>query len=192
MTSSQEAFPPSGSGSLCWGIKHSFLRYLGSLPDGQCSVTDGASAVTGGASPAPGPLFVFTAAGDKPHSPPDGPTVLRYRGDVRFKGHFGFLRVRVADPWLEIAGDEGKLSALGIGGDPVPRRPLVTFRVRRAEGGPEGDGTEEDGPEENGPEENGTVFRGTDVRLTVEGSELFGDHYPAGEPFDDFAFEMPR
>jgi len=29
------------------------------------------------------------------------------------------------------------------------------------------------------------------VRLTAEGSELFGEHYPAGEPFDDFVFEMP-
>jgi len=187
MTSNQELSPPAGSGGLRWGIKHSFLRYLGSLPDAQCSVTDGASAVTDDTTPPLGPLFVFTAADDQPpddqladdqlHSPPGGPTVLRYRGDVRFKGHFGFLRVRVADPWLEIAGDEGKLSAVGIGSEPAPRQPLVTFRVRR-----DGDG----------PGEGGTVFRGTDVRLTAEGSELFGDHYPVGEPFDDFVFEMPR
>jgi len=83
---------------------------------------------------------------DQPAGPPDGPTVLRYRGDVRFKGHFGFLRVRVADPWLEIEGAEGKLSAVGIGGEPVPRQSLVTFRVRRDEGGPQKDGTVFRGP----------------------------------------------
>lgn len=165
MTSNQEPSPPSGSGGLCWGIKRSFLRYLSRLPDGQCSVTDGAS-------PVPGPLFVFTAADGQPEDPPDGPTVLRYCGDVRFKGHFGFLKVRVAAPWLEIAGAGGKLSAVGIGREPVPRQPLVTFRIRR--------------------DEDGVVFRGTDVRLTAEGAELFGDHYPVGEPFDDFVFEMPR
>lgn len=176
MTPNQEPSPPSGSGGLRWGIKHSFLRYLSSLPDGQCSVTDGASAVTEDTTPPLGPLFLFTAADDQPEGPPDGPTVLRYRGDVRFKGHFGSLRVRVADPWLEIAGAEGKLSAIGIGREPVPRQPLVTFRVLRDEGA---------------PEEDGTVFRGIDVRLTAEGSELFGDHYPVGEPFEDFAFEMP-
>jgi hypothetical protein len=167
MTSNPEPSHPSGAGGLRWGIKRSFLRYLSSLPDGQCSVTDGASALTDGVSPVPGPLFAFTADDDQP----DGPTVLRYRGDVRFRGHFGFLRVRVADPWLEITGDEGKLSAIGIGSEPVPRRLLVTFRVRR---------------------EDGMAFRGIDVRLTAEGSELFGDNYPVGESFDDFDFEMPQ
>ena len=65
-----------------------------------------------------------------------------------------------------------ELSAVGIGDAPVPRHPLVTFRVQR--------------------DEHGVAFRGADVRLTVEGSELFGDNCQVGEPFDDLNFEMPR
>jgi Htaa len=163
MTTGPEPSPPD-AGTLRWGLKHRFLQYLAGLADGQCSVTDGASL-------APGPLFVFTAADDPPDRPSGGRTVLRYRGDLRFRGHAGFLRVRIADPWLELDGSQGALTAVGIGPEPAPRRPLVTFRVQP-----------------NGP---GAAFRGTDVRLTEEGSELFGDVYEVGEVFDDLAYTAP-
>jgi hypothetical protein len=150
-----------GAGSLRWGLKLRFLQYVANLPDGQCSVTDGGRL-------APGPLFVFPA--DEGAAGGAAATVLRFRGDLRFKGHMGFLKVRIADPWLELDGDEGTLSALGLGGDAAPRRPLATFRVRA---------------------EEGSGSRGTEVRLTAEGSELFGDVYAVGELFDDFVFDLP-
>ena len=151
-----------GAGSLRWGLKLRFLQYVANLPDGQCSVTEGAHL-------APGPLFVFLAD-EAGVDTAEQATVLRFRGDLRFKGHMGFLKVRIADPWLELDGDEGTLSALGLGGETAPRLPLATFRVRAEE-------------------EGGS--RGTEVRLTAEGSELFGDVYAVGELFDDFVFDLP-
>jgi hypothetical protein len=68
----------------------------------------------------------------------------------------------------------GTLSAAGIGPEPAPRHRIVTFQVQEDEG-------EADGP---------AVRRGTDVRLTVDGVELFGDVYAVGELFDDLAFEV--
>jgi Htaa len=151
-------------GALHWGLKRRFLQYLAGMPDGQCSVSDGAVL-------APGPVFVFPADARSPTGATGDSTLLRFRGDLRFKGHHGFLAVRLADPWLEITGSSGTLTVLGLPTGSAARFPLVTFRVQQRD--------------------EGAGFEGVDVRLTAEGSEVFNDVYPVGELFDGFSCPPP-
>jgi hypothetical protein len=158
-------------GGLRWGLKESFLRYVARMPDGRCSVSDGAD-VVGDRE------FRFEPDG-KDVVPGSGAVLHRFRGDVRFSGHHGFLFVRIADPWLEVSGTSGVLSiptvvdGVSADGPPAGRLPLVTFALAdTGDGAPVG------------------VIRGVRVQLTDEGSDLFNEVYPSGEPFEDLTFPL--
>jgi hypothetical protein len=171
----QRTNPGPGTPGLHWGIRFAFLQYIARMPDGRCSVTGGAGVVADR-------IFHFEpepetesglGSGDGPGA--GSGEVWRYRGDVRFSGHFGFLYVRIADPWLTLDGSSGTLSAETIGSDGPTRLDLVTFELRPLRDG----------------EGRLRGHHGTDVRLTAAGSELFNTVYPAGDQFEDFGIVLP-
>jgi len=148
------ATDPAAPG-LHWALKQRFLTYIARLPDGRCSVTDGAELDAAG-------RFHFAPAAA------DGGT-LRFRGDVRLAGHHGMLFLLVADPWLELDGDEGTVTVQTLGEDRSAERiPLATFAAPRTAAT--------------------AAWEGVDLKLTPQGSQLFNAVYEPGEALDDFTF----
>jgi hypothetical protein len=153
---------------LTWGIKLSFLQYIGRMPDGQGMVWRGAHPTETGEMVFEPDLEGSPRLGGAVHS-------LPFRGDVRFAGHHGMLYVRIADPLVVIEGGGGELSIL----DPwsagaEPRLTLVnlanTTHARI-------DGFD--------------VWTSKDVRLSSQATALFNDAYPAGEPFETLTIAWP-
>ena len=153
--------PEPGTPGLHWSIKTSFLEYIFRMPDGRYSVTDGAAVIDG-------QVFYFSPDDGPAFDPVTADGVLKFRGDVRFAGHHGFLFIRVADPWLTVERGVVTLSIASLPGETPDRVPLATLELRSS-GAP------------HGPDH----YRGGSVRLTEQGSELFNMVYPPGEPFDD-------
>jgi len=157
-----------GLPGLRWGIKSSFVQYIVRMPDGKGSVSHGAM-------PTESNEFLYewapstetTQAGDADH-------VWQFRGDVRFAGHHGMLFVRIADPWMAVRGERATLSVRHPYERDGPRMDLVTLDVAPV------------------PSSGGRVWNGTNVRLTEDGVELFGDVYQLGEPFDPLTITMPN
>lgn len=153
--------PPAG---LYWGIKASFLDYIGRLPDGSVSV--GA-----GALPASGGTIVFSPETGIPL----GSTPLRFRGEVHFVGHVGLLKLLVADPWIEISGERAVLSVRPNRHDDDTRVPLVWFT-----------------PDVDDSSPRVRIISAGNVGLLEAGAALFNDVYPPGEPFDPLLIVISR
>jgi len=152
---------------LRWLIKRSFLQYVARTSDGQCSTTDGASVVNDN-------VFLFES-NSATVSPGNAAVRASFTGDVRFSGHHGFMFVRIADPQIEVTDGIGSLSVIDyLTPEADSRRDLVTFKAQLIESN----------------DEPLAVLVGTDVRLTIEGAELFNDVYPPGEPFEDLEAQL--
>lgn len=171
-TASPHPMSPLG---LTWGIKRSFIDYIGSLPDGSVSAADGAEVLESG-------LFCFApddaadtrGAEDPAYSAALAAGSLRFRGDVRLGGHHGMLLVRLLDPWITFTGSTGVLS-ISTGGGSGRDRITVAF-VRAAE------------PREL---EGSLVWEHVEVVVSPEGSELFDGQYAAGQPLDPLIIRVP-
>lgn len=141
---------------LHWGIKASFLDYIARMPDARGTVSSGAT-------PVRADEFVFEPAADRS----DAAGVFEFRGEVRFAAHFGMLYVRIADPVITLGEDVGELSVrYPFGTGPATRLRLVTFTPPAAVTSAR------------------QRWSAHDVRLTAEGSEVFGNVYSAGERFE--------
>lgn len=167
MTAPVRPIPPG----LRWAIKRSFIEYVRRMPDGRGTITDGAR-----------PLDSDRILFDPDHSVPVPESAAgvdrfwAFRGDVRFKGHCGMLFVRVSAPWLTLRGKVAELSIEDPYGAPdAVRISLVTLVL-------------EQGP---APDDGIEVWYGSDVRLTAAGTELFGDAYQPGEPFEPLTIVAP-
>jgi hypothetical protein len=166
---SPDSLPPLG---LIWGIKRSFIDYIGSLPDGSVSAADGASVLHSG-------LFCFApddAAGPRDaeagYSAAPGTGVLRFRGDVRLGGHHGMLLVRLLDPWVTFTGGTGVLS-ISTGGSSHDRTTVAFLRAAA--------------PREF---EGFLLWEHVEVVISPEGSELFDGQYAAGQPMDPLTIHV--
>ncbi|MDQ0691440.1 HtaA domain-containing protein [Arthrobacter sp. W4I7] len=156
--------PPPG---FHWGIKEGFVRYIARMGDGICSTTDGADIS--------GKKFLFSVTPSQSENPPE-PQSFAFIGDVRFSGHHGLLFVRIADPTLAITGDTAVLSVVDyLDQQEGKRLDLATACIAVRED----------------PTTGVRILNGTDVRLTADGTELFNNVYPEGEPFDDFEAHIP-
>lgn len=142
---------------LIWGIKDSFLAYLGRMPDLRSSVTDGAMV-----TPAGGYYFPFLS-GDR-YDAAAGQGELEFGGDVRFSGHHGMLFVRLAEPWVSFDGDRATLSV--VTSATTGRVSLLDLAA--------GAWSEHYGAR---------AWPNVPTTLRPEGLELFNEVYPAGEPF---------
>ena len=162
-TAAGPGHPPAG---LTWGIKQSFLRYLSGLPDG-------GHAASGGAYLSESSFFTFP-----PHT--DEQTVageLRFRGAIHLSGHAGLLQILIADPRL-ILRDTGALLTVANRIDAPEgseRIPLAELEIN-----------------DSYSTQQGLVLPLITAELTAAGCDLFGGHYPAGEPLDPIFVFAPQ
>ena len=136
----------NSDGHLTWPVRHSLIRYLGSLGDGRAVLSRGARSC-----PPDGVTFPIDKADN---------STLAFVGEVRFLGHHGLLDIRISDPHLELSPTLCRLSLAPQRG----RRTVVaecSIQIRFTD-------------------ERWHVM-GRNVRLTNEGSELFGRVYQPGE-----------
>jgi hypothetical protein len=150
---------------LYWGIKASFFAYIRGMPDGSASVGAGARPVSGGAI-----AFARHESGD-----PASSQALRFRGEVHFTGHFGLLSLVIADPIVELADDRAILSVRTVTAESGSHTPLVTFL-----------------PDVDDSLSRVRIISAGDVRLLEQGTDLFNNSYPPGEPFDPILVVEPR
>lgn len=133
--SSEEGLTLEAPG-LTWGLRTSFLLYLARMPQTEVSVGDGAGYTMERE-------FWFPLSDDEePSSSPANDRTLRFEGEVSIVAHSGFLRLTVADPWVEHAGGGRRGSARGSAARPTAseytcstsngRNPLGTPTARSA------------------------------------------------------------
>ncbi|MFG1608004.1 HtaA domain-containing protein [Actinoplanes sp. NPDC049265] len=149
--------------TLRWGIKAGFLRHFSS-----------SSGPDEGATLGPAGDVRFPLADAHDFDAGTGEGLLIFRGVVGFTGHLGLFSVRLADPWIDLAGDRGVLTVAAGRSGPGGRRsriPIVEFLARR--GGSRG------------------VVVGAGVRLTHAGTSVFDAKYTEGEPFSDLYIGVP-
>jgi hypothetical protein len=172
---SPDRYPIDGEHSdvvpgLHWSLKRSFVDYVNHMPDGQSGVGAGAVAT--------GPYeIVYPALQSGRRTTADGTKerFWEFGGDVRFKGHFGMLFVRIATPTIFVSGGAGWMSiADPLTGDGGDRNVLVDLTLEQR---PAPEGLE--------------VWQSTDVRLNAACVDLFNGVYPAGEPFEPLMLVMP-
>lgn len=159
------ALPPHG---LRWAIKHSFVGYVSRMPDGRGYISGGAGATETNE-------FVFPLAEEGAPASDDGAVrTFAFGGSITFTGHFGLLYVQIAQPRITVREGEAELTVADPESKEGGRLPLATLALT----GP----VAEDGNER---------WEATDVRLTPQGVELFGDVYQAGEPLEPLAVIVP-
>lgn len=146
---------------LYWGVRESFIAYVAGNPDGQVYGDGGVE--TDGEGTFRFPLA--SAAGE------GASWRIAFAGVVRFVAHGGMLDVMLAEPVLELGGEVGAL---------VVTHGEQERRILEVESAPP---VEIDGA--------WLVFPPLATTLTADGSHLFGDVYPPGEPFDPLQVALP-
>jgi len=160
-----------GNFGLLWAVKPSFVSYVSRMPDGKAYLGGGV-----GVNADNELLFPFddevTGEG-APAGNPDEHT-FRFGGDVVFQAHFGMLLVRISRPQVHLRGTAGELTVIDPESADGGRLPLVTFSAVEA-----------------GARDGARYWAADDVRLTVDGVPVFGDVYPADEPFAPLMIAIP-
>lgn len=147
--------PPKGS--LRWGVKQSFRSYV--------EATGGTIETLGGADRAADGGFVFAVApGGDLTLDAEGAPVGRFLGEVSFQAHGGMLAVRLADPALEV-GASGPVLTMAEGGAGGRRVEIARLDLAAATTGEGGE-------------------RIIPTALTLDGSQVLGDHYPPTTALD--------
>jgi hypothetical protein len=85
---------PVNRAGLSWGVKGSFTRYIDSMPDGRRGAGYGATDTGHG-------VYFFELDDASGYDPARRKGLIKYRGDLRYKGHEGMLFVMIVDPWIE-------------------------------------------------------------------------------------------
>ncbi|UFS59157.1 HtaA domain-containing protein [Subtercola endophyticus] len=137
---------PKGGRRLEWAVKPSFVAYVEALPDGLVEVGGGVTRTSDG-------RFVFGADA--------GSGEFGFVGSVHFFGHHGVLDVTLADPRIEVVGDEFVVT-VDVQGE----------RVRVA-------------TVEQLLEDGNDVLSASGVEATDDGASLLGGVYQAGTPLDN-------
>jgi hypothetical protein len=151
---------------LSWGVKGSFTRYIDSMPDGRRGAGYGATEAGHGVY-----FFELDDASGYDPSTPEG--IVKYRGDLRYKGHGGMLFVMIVDPWIEFRQAGAVLTT--IDADHWPNRER---RIELAKLVPVGSG-------------EGSLPRGWEqweAQLTPAGAEVFNGVYAVGELLEPVRF----
>ncbi|MFJ2028752.1 HtaA domain-containing protein [Streptosporangium sp. NPDC087985] len=146
---------------LTWGVKQSFRAYVEAVGG---TVTVHAPALSADTA------FAFPRVDRAPSESPAGE--LRFEGEVRFEAHGGMLSVALIDPWIVFGPDGAVLTVVDT--DYLPDR-SKRLKIARLGGETSGDGA-------------GRVE--VPAALTVQGSQLLGDVYPAQTALDPISFGM--
>jgi Htaa len=155
---------------LLWGIKSSFVEYVRRMPDGQGALGAGARPLDVGG-------ILFPPLRGARRTTPDNvdERIWEFGGDVRFRGHFGMLFVRIAFPTIAVRDGVGVLTVAD---------PYTT------EGGERlilADITLQEQPAPPGL----LIWSSTEVRMNAEAGKLFNDVYQVGEPLDPLTLVLP-
>lgn len=157
----------SSPGYLKWGVRESFVRYVASLPDGSFHCSAGAA--TG--FPSAGP-WTFEYVGE---SVRDDARVLKFRGDLRFRGHGGMMFVMLLDPWLALGSTAAELSVVDLAAWPDTSVRTALART------PAGWTSEQFADAVEVP-----------LQLDQAGSELFNGIYPVGSALAPVHVDLTR
>lgn len=157
---------PATAGSLDWGVKESFRKYL------QMPFAKGSTTLEGGATSNADGTFKFPAASVDPVA-----NVLGFGGSVSFSAHEGQLAVKISEIRLDL--DRGLLVA-DVVSKAITGEGMVTYDdvelTTLAAGGTLADGSA-----------SGTALATT---LTTAGSPAFASNYAAGDAFDPLTFAV--
>lgn len=162
---------PAVNYGLRWGIKDSFVAYIGRMPDGKVSVGAGAYHTETGA-------FAYSPVQSARRTDLDGveARIWEFAGDVRFGGHFGMLFVRIASPTIAVRGGVGELTVADpYAREEEKRQVLATVRLEPVEA-----------------DEGLVEWRSNEVRLHESAVEVFNEVYPAGEALEQFSILLPE
>lgn len=154
--------PPAG---FTWGIKQSFLRYIGAIDDASINLHGGASMLEAGA-------FNFEYA----TSNLDADTKQRtfdFGGTVQISAHSGMLALTLHNPRVAVAENHAILSIEKTFDTSSSRIPLCTMT---------GGGYESLGSD--------LLWSSEHVFLTPEGASVFGGQYPAGQRLDPMCWRI--
>ena len=139
-------------GHLAWNIKARFREYVRSLPDGK-------EAWLGGAGTMDADTIRFQLEDATDFNTGTFQGVLRFSGRLRFSGYRGALRVDIADPWLEVHGNDIHVTAnIAPAGLESNRVEIATTKA---------------------PTDGADTLRWQKLAtsLTEEGTALLGNHY---------------
>lgn len=169
---------------LTWGVKDSLVAYVEGLDDGAVAAEVPATRTAAGFHfpwdpDVPGDTDrsgEADVAGD-PHGGAAGE--LRFRGAVRFAGHWGALAVELRDPRVVWDGAAGTLLFRDGGRDRWT--PFADLTARTAEGG----------ASEAGPVGDAAVVVAR-AALTGYGRLLLDGQYPVGTALNDVRIDFPR
>ncbi|GAB2809072.1 HtaA domain-containing protein [Streptomyces daliensis] len=162
-------------GSLTWGVKESFRRYLTSpIADGKITVSDGAEQA------ADNGVFTFGDAKGTYDSPTHAASAA-VKGSVRFEGHHGALDITLSDLKVDTTATSGTLTAdveSNNNGEhsaeqDVPLADLALDGVTPGQG-----------------EDGSTVLADIPATLTAEGAEAFAGFYEEGAELDPATLAM--
>lgn len=171
MSMSAPAHMPGGSEAvarpgLSWGVKSSFTRYIDSMPDGRRGAGYGATEAGEG-------VYFFELDDASGYDPALRQGIIKYCGDLRYKGHGGMLFVMVVDPWVEFREAGAVLTVVDAEHWPNRERRIELASLAPAAAGaprlPRGWGQ-------------------LDARLTAAGVEVFNGVYALGELLDPVRF----
>lgn len=146
--------------ALSWGIKASFLQYVGRQLGSEASVG-------GGAGYTSSHEFTFPESTESTLDLGAERGVLKFDGDVRLRAHGGLLDLWIADPWVELDGPISTLS-LAFGRSPDRGRRTVIASLERH-------------PEPVGDD---SVVLSFQAVLIEPGRWMFNDIYPVGQLLD--------
>jgi len=171
MVSMPETPGPTQPHGLVWGIRKSFVEYVGSLDDGTITARSGALTTDDGA-------FSF-AAGEVDLSPDLTTGTMSFNGDVILSGHEGMMHVRLLDPVIELVGSHAVLSVAAdtVEGTAPEQSRIVIARLYSGGFADQGDTLQ---------------WRVNTVLLTDEGAALFGKQYPSGQMMDEIVAHIPK
>ncbi|MFJ3595234.1 HtaA domain-containing protein [Streptomyces sp. NPDC090126] len=157
-------------GTLDWGIKESFRKYIVS------PVAQGRITVTGGARQADGNGVFTFVDGKGSYDVGTHASHTAFQGGVRFEGHHGVLDVSLSDIKVGTGRETGtitadftskKMDGTVVSEDDAPIAALDITGAQRGRGA-------------NGE----TVFTGIPAKLTAQGSEAFAGFYAEGAELD--------
>jgi hypothetical protein len=155
---------------LLWGIKSSFVGYVGRMPDGRSVLEAGARSLDAGRIVFPPLRSAWRTTLDNAEE-----RFWEFGGSVCFSGHFGMLHVLIASPTIAVRDGIGEMTVADPFATESGERLVLANLTLQAQPAPPGL----------------LIWTSTEVLMSPQASELFNDVYQAGEPFDPLTLVLP-
>ncbi|RRD59580.1 HtaA domain-containing protein [Leucobacter sp. OH1287] len=158
------SLPIQSGGSLQWGVRESFRKYItGKIAKGSYAAGGAASIVNG--------ILNFPQASGGVWNKDNNTGTIQYAGSVRFTGHNGVLDLSFYNPLIVVHNDKFAQMMVPFNGKTVT---LIDIDLASAQ---------------KTVHPNGNVtWVNAPTRLTASGVPVFAEYYKAGEPLDAISF----